>query len=1018
MTLTPTLPNPPALSAQEARRIAFEFYGLEASAQPLPSERDQNFLLDAGANRFVLKIANPGESRQALEFQNQALDRVARWFKEGLVPSVVEARGGDSIALFDGPTGALMVRLVSYLPGRILAHVRPHSPALLEDLGQLLGKIDQALLDFRHPWSRRELKWDLSRADWIDAYLHLLAPSRREIIERILADFRDRLRPRFGDLRWSIIHNDANDYNVLIESRGLDGQRVSGIIDFGDMIHTPLVCELAVAGAYLMLDKPDPLSAMASAAAGYQRAMPLNEVEIDSLFDFILTRLAVSVVNSAWQRELHPDNSYLQVTDRPAWALLEKLQNVPRELSVARIRQACGLEPCRRSIQVVDWLRRNQSRIGPVVENGLTESHVFDLSVGSLELGNMPDFADTRRLSLRLQERIRDSGAKIGVGRYLEPRLLYDAPAYAGGGGTTERRTIHLGVDLFLPPQTPVLAPLDGRVHSFRDNANRLDYGPTVILEHAPSDGPLFYTLYGHLSRQSLIGLVEGGEIHQGEPVGELGTIEENGGWPPHLHFQIICDPLGYRGDFPGVAPPSQSATWRSLSPDPNLILRLLTGVTYKDELEPLKLIEIRNQRMGKSLSVSYRAPLKIVRGFMQRLYCHQGQAFLDGVNNVAHVGHCHPRVVAALAAQSAALNTNTRYLHDGLARYAERLCALFPDPLRVCFLVCSGSEANELALRLARNFTNRQDLIVLDGAYHGNTQALVEASPYKFNGPGGRGAASFIHTAPMPDPYRGPHRGPDAGVRYADEIGGLIERMAATGKRPAAFLFESILGCGGQILPPPGYLEKCQRLVRGAGGLCIADEVQVGFGRVGSCDWGFQLQGVTPDIVTLGKPIGNGHPMGAVVTTMEIADAFANGMEYFNTFGGNPVSCAVGMAVLDVIEREGLKANACSVGSCIMDGLRGLKKSFPLIGDVRGQGLFLGIELVRNRETLAPAVEEAAYLVERARENGILLSVDGPLHNVIKIKPPLVWSMDDADQLVNCLEAVLSEDYLLRAGE
>ncbi len=1015
MSSSPVLPNPPDMSLESACQMASQLYGLKSViAQPLPSERDQNFLLDSDRGRFVLKIANPGESRQALEFQNQALSRVSRDLKQDAVPIVIETLRGESIALVEGSKGLLLVRLVSFLRGRVLAEVKPHSPALLEDLGRLLGRLDQALLDFHHPWSRREFKWDLSRAEWIGGYLHLLPAARREIVETILEGYRERLRPRFPDLRWSVIHNDANDYNILVEDRGLDGQRVSGIIDFGDMIHAPLVCEAAVAGAYVMLDKADPLAAAMSVTAGYHRVLPLKEVEVEALYDFMLARLAVSVVNSAWQRELYPNNGYLQVTDRPAWDLLEKLCRTPRELAVCRLRQACGLEPCRRSIQVVDWLRRCSSEIGPVVESAASQPYLtLDLSVGSLELGSVPDFTDSRLFSSRLFERIRQAGAKMGVGRYGEPRLLYDSPIFAAGGRGIDRRTIHIGVDLFLPPQTTVLAPLSGRVHSFRDNANPLDYGPTVVLEHEVEPGLSFHTLYGHLTRESLLGLEEGQALRKGDPVGKIGRIEENGGWPPHLHFQIICDLLGYRGDFPGVAAPSQKATWLSLSPDPNLILGFPTPTVHHEELEPRELVEIRQRRMGKSLSVSYRNPLKIVRGYLQNLYDHQGQAFLDGVNNVAHVGHCHPRVVRAASSQAATLNTNTRYLHDRLASYAERLCALFPEPLSVCFLVCSGSEANELALRLARNFTSRRDLVVLDGAYHGNTQALVEASPYKFNGPGGRGAPHFIHAAPMPDSYRGIHRGPDAGAGYAEEIAKLIESMGAQGKQPAAFLYETILGCGGQIVPPPGYLQKSQRLVREAGGVCIADEVQVGFGRVGSCFWGFELQGVVPDIVTLGKPIGNGHPMGAVVTTLEIADAFANGMEYFNTFGGNPVSCAVGLSVLDVIREEDLRANALAVGTHLKSGLQTLQKRWALIGDVRGEGLFLGIELVRDPETLDPATRETAYVVERSRELGILLSIDGPLHNVIKIKPPLVWSMDDADHLLETLDEILADDYL-----
>jgi 4-aminobutyrate aminotransferase-like enzyme len=357
-----------------------------------------------------------------------------------------------------------------------------------------------------------------------------------------------------------------------------------------------------------------------------------------------------------------------------------------------------------------------------------------------------------------------------------------------------------------------------------------------------------------------------------------------------------------------------------------------------------------------------------------------------------------------------ALLNTNTRYLHDMLAEYAQRLCATFPEPLNVCYFVCSGSEANELALRLARTYTGRKDILVVDGAYHGNSSTLVEISPYKFNGPGGRGKADYVHVAPMPDGYRGRYKGQgiETGRLYAAHVQGATETAEAEGQPIAAFIYESLLGCGGQIVLPEGYLGAAFEAVRAAGGVCIADEVQVGFGRVGRHFWGFELQGVVPDIVTLGKPMGNGHPIAAVVTTPEIAQAFANGMEYFNTFGGNPVSCAVGLAVLDVIEEEQLQQHALRVGAHLKAGLVNLMGKHALIGDVRGLGLFLGIELVRDRDTLEPAAEAATAVVEQMKQRGILLSTDGPLHNVIKIKPPLVFTTADADFLIAAMDQVL----------
>jgi 4-aminobutyrate aminotransferase-like enzyme len=328
---------------------------------------------------------------------------------------------------------------------------------------------------------------------------------------------------------------------------------------------------------------------------------------------------------------------------------------------------------------------------------------------------------------------------------------------------------------------------------------------------------------------------------------------------------------------------------------------------------------------------------------------------------------------------------------------------------------VCSGSEANELALRLARTYTGQHDIIMVDGAYHGNTQALIDISPYKHDGPGGRGAPTWAHKVLMPDGYRGPHQGTGAetGTRYAAYVNESINQIQGSGDGFAAFICESILGCGGQIVLPDNYLAEAFRHVRAAGGLCIVDEVQVGFGRAGSHFWAFETQGVVPDIVTLGKPIGNGHPLAAVITTAEIADTFANGMEYFNTFGGNPVSCAIGMAVLDVIENEGLQENAAKTGQRLLEGMQRLLDKYPLIGDVRGLGLYAGVELVTSRETLEPATEHADYIINRMRDHGILISTDGPLENVLKFKPPLVFSGKNADEVVAVLDKVLAEDCL-----
>jgi 4-aminobutyrate aminotransferase-like enzyme len=424
------------------------------------------------------------------------------------------------------------------------------------------------------------------------------------------------------------------------------------------------------------------------------------------------------------------------------------------------------------------------------------------------------------------------------------------------------------------------------------------------------------------------------------------------------------------------------------------------------------ELLARRRRLFGPSLSLSYRSPLHIVRGEGAYLYDADGRAYLDCVNNVAHVGHAHPRVVAAGVAQMRLLNTNTRYLHDNVIRYAERLTALLPAHLDTAFFTNSGSEANELALRLARTATGRADVACVDVAYHGTTQRLVEVSPYKFDGPGGGGKRDDVQVIPLPDPYRGAHRGdaPEVGAAYVREAEAVLGERAGRGHPAGALIAEAIPSVAGQIVPPPGWLPAVFDAARTVGAVPIADEVQVGFGRVGSDTWAFAAQGATPDIVTLGKPIGNGHPLGAVVTTRAIAEAFANGMEYFNTFGGNPVSAAIGLAVLDVIEEEGLREHARLTGERLLAGLRELHGRHEPIGDVRGMGLFVGFELVRDRATREPDAALASELVNRAAERGVLLSTDGPDHDVIKIKPPLVFSDADADRLVATVDDVLTE--------
>jgi 4-aminobutyrate aminotransferase-like enzyme/Ser/Thr protein kinase RdoA (MazF antagonist) len=973
----PELGQAPRFDVERAQALARECYGLEAMASPLESERDQNVRLDlTGGTRYVLKIANAGESREWLEAQNAAMAHAAA--RGAACPSVVAALDGATIATTPGDAGAVhLVRLLTWIPGEPLGRVRYHSPRLLEDLGRTLGALDAALGDFDHPAIHRDFHWDLARASGtIAQHAPLIEDvALRSLVQDLAVRSAVEVEGASAGLPAAAIHNDPNDYNVIVARDAPGAERIAGVVDFGDMVHGWRAADPAIAIAYAMLDAPDPLGAARRIADGYHAACPLTEAEAGVLFDLAILRLCLSAAVAASQVRARPDDPYLAISQAPIARTLPALAAIPRGFASAAMRQACGFEANPASARIERWL--HACEVSAVIDVDPARLEVLDLSVGSSLVAGDPEGNAEPVLTARVDRFLGARGATSGIGRYLEPRILYMAPLFEGADQDAERRTIHLGIDLFVPTGTAVRAPLEGTVALAADNAAPLDYGPVIILEHRTADDDRFFTLYGHLTRESLAGMAPGRRIAAGEAFAAVGAADVNGGWTPHLHLQVIVDLLGLGTDFPGVCRASELPIWRSLSPSANALLRLAGGDFPPEELDPDAALAARQGRIGPSVRVAYREPLKIARGWMQHLFDWSGRRYLDAYNNVPHVGHSQPRVAEAAAAQIRVLNTNTRYLQDALEAYAERLTATLPHPLRVCYFVNSGTEANELALRLARAHTRRQDVLVLDAAYHGHSTTMIDVSPYKFNGPGGQGARPWVHVAALPDVYRGPYRREGAGAKYARDVGVLLAHLGPG--RLAAFLAETCPSVAGQILLPDRYLAAVYEHVRGVGGLCIADEVQTAYGRMGSHFYAFEAHGVVPDIVVLGKPIGNGYPLGAVVTTREIAESFDNGMEFFSTFGGSTVSCAVGLAVLDVVEEQSLQAHAQRVGERLGAGLREIAQRHALVGDVRGSGFFWGIELVTDRATLAPAAAEASYVVNRLRDEGILIGTDGP---------------------------------------
>ncbi|MFW9982682.1 MAG: aminotransferase class III-fold pyridoxal phosphate-dependent enzyme [Candidatus Thorarchaeota archaeon] len=1009
-------PKRPSLDMNRAREIIEGLYGLTGDLKELPSERDQNFhLVTDDGNEFVLKIAAESEKLETLEFQNCALHHLASQGESPTSPQIQKTINGDEITKIESGLGiSHFVRLVSYIPGCVMSSVNPQSSEMLVDFGKFVGSISKSLKGFDHPATHRDFYWDLKQAPQTIGKFkeHITEPEKQKLVEYFLNLYKTLVLPHVDELRTSVVHNDANDNNVIVNFPHDNSKRIFGILDFGDMVYSYTINELAIAITYALLEKSDPLTVAQDIVSGYHSVFSLTEKELELLFPLICIRLTTSVCVSAYQKKLEPENEYLIISEKPAWNLLSKLVDVHHRYAMYCFREAAGLDPCPDSSKVVDWLKRNNGKlarpIGVLLDS--TNCTVIDLSVGSLDVTSPHHLANYYDFKNLISRKLDESGIKIGIGRYNEPRLIYTGDQYLTE--TDENRTIHLAIDLFLEENTPIYSIYDGVVHSFQDNDKPLDNGPTIVIEYTTGPSiPVFYVLYGHLSRGSLDGLSVGMTVKKGELIGKVGEYPENGGWPSHLHFQLIVDMMDWKGDMYGVAPPSKRNVWMSICPEPNLILQIPQTLFPEKEMTKDEILRIRREHIGRPLSISYRQPIKIVRGYMQYLYDENGRRYLDMRNNVPQVGHSNPRIVKALNQQASILNTNTRYLHDSLVKYAERLCSKLPKELSVCFFVNSGSEANELALRLARTHTNQKDIISIAGAYHGNTSELVSISSYKHDGPGGEGAPQHVQVVRMPDPYRGELKGKDSGKKYAEDVQDAIERIKDNNRGLAAFICEPLMGCGGQIVFPEGYLKEVFKHVRKAGGVCIADEVQVGFGRMGSHFWGFETQEVVPDIVTMGKPIGNGHPIGAVVTTKEIAHSFQTGMEFFSTTGGNTVSCAVGLAVLNEIENEHLQQNALEVGTYLKTRLSELMDDFEIIGDVRGHGLFIGVELVRDRESLEPAEDETRYIVERMKEFGVLVSLDGPYNNVLKIKPPLVFTRANANTFVNTLVLVLSED-------
>jgi 4-aminobutyrate aminotransferase-like enzyme/Ser/Thr protein kinase RdoA (MazF antagonist) len=771
----------PEITLDEAERQAHALFGVQGKLKELYSERDRTYHLRADDGReFTFKILHADEDEATLDFQIQGLNWIERQNPSLLVPRVQRTKDGAQLAHMTAASGSRhAVWMLGYLPGKPMIETKP-GPGTLRELGRFAGRIDRALAGYFHPAAGREIVWDIRQLPSLLGSLAATADANdRRFLEGIAARFINECLPKLGGLRAQILHNDLNFHNILVDEK--DDARIAGLIDFGDMMHGPLIFELAIAGSDGILLRDDPLAIISELLAGYHEILPLTPEEIAQFFDLVQGRQTLALAVLATRRKhLREDFSYLESYSVPCMNAAYAMEEIGREKATAAFMKV------------------------------------------------------------------------------IEP-------------------------------------------------------APTVVLPRIPA--------------------------------AEVDADRE-------------------------------------------------------------RMLAWRKRVMGPQTYMFYEKPLHMVRGEGAWLTDITGRRYLDVYNNVPHVGHCHPHVVAAIARQASILNTNTRYLFDEVLQFAERLSAQFPAGLTACMFVNSGSEAVDLAWRLAKAYTGNTGALIMDCAYHGWTEAVEALSPEIRRGH----HHPHVRKLQSPDDYRGPYRrgSNDLGELYAADADRAIASLAEGGHKPAMFIADAGLLTNGVIDAPAGWLQGVYKRVRKAGGVTIADEVQTGFGRQGKAMWGFQLHDVVPDIVCMGKPIGNGHPLGAVVTRPEIVQALVDQGIFFSTFGGNNVSCAAGMAVLDVLEQEGLQENARVVGAHFRAGLQKLSLRRDMIGDVRGSGLLVGVELVTDRKTLEPATAETKRVVNGMRDLGVLTSSEGPHGNVLKLRPPICFTREQADMAVDALDRAL----------
>lgn len=1020
----------PDISTDDAALIARECYGVEAVASELGSNQDRNFVLvEADGSRSVLRVDNPVFGDDARAAQHEALDA---YRAAGVrVPAVLPGRDGELTQRWRG----FAVRRSEFAQGEPLVDAGYLAPVVLAEFGALAAASVNALAGLTHPGLERDQMWDMRVAyEQIGA----LAPAVTE------AELRSRVRTAADEAQKALsivasalpvqpIHGDLTDDNVT-GRRGDDSRlHPHTLLDLGDLGLGWRVAELAVCVSSMLHHEPErPLRALDTVAAFHADA-PLSRDEALAVWPLVVLRAALLVASGWRQLAIDGDNDYARERIAGEQAIFDAATAVP-------LAEATELVLARLAFESPEFETRAETASHPAApepdarEPDAEEPEAAEPEIPEPETTE-PDApplhpADDARLELStllpdLDGRVVvvDPGVEaegLDAGRWARPDaealLVADAHAKGARAAVVPYGVFRLTRTTIDTASAAATWPVETEVHVAPGPSSRLI---------APAEGELKITEGGvriALDTGWVLDLRgadlepnRSGRVERGESLGRLAASFDNRAIVIGLR-RADAPPLpAPRSDAPAAAhlvAPDRVEAWRRFTADPAGLLGLPSYAQHDEAGQELR----RRERIfADAQERYYEHPPQIERGWRHHLVDTTGRSYVDMVNNVAGLGHGHPRVAAAANRQLKTLATNSRFLFRDLAEYSERLIALMPEGsgLDTVLLVNSGSEAVDLGIRLAQAATGRRTVVALREAYHGWTMASDAVTTSAYDNPNALATRpDWVHVADVPNPFRGTHRGQNTSDRYLADVAADLDRLAADGRDPAAFLCESVLGNAGGVLLPDGYLAGAYELIRARGGLCIADEVQVGFGRVGSSFWGFERSGVVPDIVTIAKPMGNGFPIGGVITSKRVADALSTQGQFFSSAGGSTLSSSVGLAVLDAMVEDDLQRNALEVGRHLADALRALAQRHPLIGPVHGEGLYLGLELVRDRETMEPADAEAAAICERMRELGVIVLTTSERSNVLKIKPPLCLTIESADHVVAMLDRVLTDGW------